>query len=303
MHRAAPVVLSVDRPFGALQGTLETTAAAPRAAALILPGSGPTDRDGNSPLGLRTDAYRLLSEALAEQGIATLRIDKRGIGTSAGDPNAVSLEAYRDDTAAWAALIRAETGASCVWLIGHSEGGLLALDAAALPDLCGLVLLAAPGRPLGAVMRDQIAAQPALSPTLPAFDRALAELISTGNSDTTGLPPGLAAIFAPATRGYLRELVTTDPAALLAATDRPVLILDGNADIQVPPSEGDRLAAARPDVPRLTLPGMTHTLKRTTPADDSPAAATASLATYANPSLPLHDGLVPAITGFILTPR
>ncbi|NKX44219.1 alpha/beta hydrolase [Roseicyclus persicicus] len=301
---AEPVALSVDRPFGALHGTLETAPGPARAAAVILPGSGPTDRDGNSPLGLRTDAYRLLAEALAAQGIATLRIDKRGIGASAGDPDAVSLAAYRADTEAWIAAIRAETGAPCAWLIGHSEGGLLALDAAGLPGVCGLVLLAAPGRDLGALMRDQVAQQPALAPALPAFETALAALVETGAPDTAGLPPPLAAIFGPATRGYLRELVTTDPAALLAATDLPVLILDGDADIQVPPSEGDRLAAARPDAPRITLPGMTHTLKRAAPADDSAAALTAaSLATYADPSLPLHDVLVPAIAGVLLAPR
>jgi pimeloyl-ACP methyl ester carboxylesterase len=301
---AEPVALTVDRPFGPLEGTLEVTAGPAQAAALILPGSGPTDRDGNSALGLRTDAYRLMAEALAGAGIATARIDKRGIGASAGEADAVSLAAYRADTADWIAAIRAETGAPCVWLIGHSEGGLLALDAASLPDVCGLVLLAAPGRDLGALMRDQVAGNPALSPALPAFDAALTALALGAEPDTSGLPPMLAAIFAPATRGYLRELVTTDPAALMAATDRPVLILDGDADIQVPPTEADRLAAARPDADRLTLPGLTHTLKRASPADDSPAALTAaSLATYADPSLPLHDGLLPAIAGFILTPR
>ena len=200
-----------------------------------MPGSGPTDRNGNSAFGLSTDAYRLLAEVLAAEGIATLRIDKRGIGNSGGDPNAVSLSAYREDTAAWADILRAQTGAPCIWLIGHSEGGILALDAAALPDVCGLVLLATPGRILGAVMRDQIAAQPTLAPTLPAFDRALAKLIATGTPDPIGLPPGLAAIFGPAIRAYLRELVMTNPAALLAASDLPVLMIHGDADLQVPP--------------------------------------------------------------------
>ena len=300
------VALTVDRPFGSLSGTLVQASGPPRAAALILPGSGPTDSDGNSPLGLSTDAYRLLAGALAAQGVATLRIDKRGIGASAGDPNAVTLAAYREDTAAWVALLRAETGAPCVWLIGHSEGALLALDAAGLPDLCGLVLLAAPGRRLDAVLRDQIAAVPGFAPFLPAFDAALVQLVETGTPDTTGLPPGLAALFQPATRAYLRELVTTDPGAQLATTDLPVLVIHGDADLQVPPSEGDALAAARPDALRLVLPGMTHTLKQAIPqaeAESPEAFAAASLATYADPSLPLHPGLVPAITEFVLQAR
>jgi pimeloyl-ACP methyl ester carboxylesterase len=301
---ADPAPVALDRPFGTLHGTLEQPDGPARAAALILPGSGPTDRDGNSPLGLVSDAYRLLAEGLATQGIATLRIDKRGIGASGGDPDAVTLAAYRADTAAWADRLRAETGAPCVWLVGHSEGAILAADAAALPDLCGLVLLAGPGRPLGAVMRDQIAAQPALAPSLPAYDAALAQLIETGTPDTSALPPGLAAIFGPATRAYLRELVTTDPAAQLAATDLPVLMIHGDADIQVPPSEADPLANVRPDATRLTLAGITHTLKRAMPAHDSPEArVAASLATYADPSLPLHDEVIPAIAGFLAAPR
>lgn len=303
---AEPVEITADRPFGLLSGTLERPDGAPRAAALILPGSGPTDRDGNSVLGVSTDAYRLLAEGLARDGIATARIDKRGIGASAGDGNAVSLSDYRVDTEAWIEVIRSETGAPCVWLIGHSEGALLASDAAALPGVCGLVLLAGPGRPLGAVMRDQLAAQPNLAPVLPEFERALADLIETGEVDTASLPPALAAIFGPATRDYLRELVMTDPAALLAATDLPTLILHGDADLQVPPSEADPLAEARPDATRLTLSGMTHVLKQAVPrgeAEDLETYVAASLATYADASLPLHPALVPAIAEFIEAAR
>ncbi|MHA7887840.1 alpha/beta hydrolase [Roseicyclus sp.] len=302
---ADPVALEVQRPFATLHGTLERPEGPARAAALILPGSGPTDRNGNSHLGLASDAYRLLAEGLAAQGIAALRIDKRGIGASEGDPNAVSLAAYREDTAAWVALLRAGTGTPCVWLIGHSEGAILAADAAALPDICGLVLLAGPGRPLGALMRDQIAAQPALRPYLPAFDTALAQLIETGTAETAALPPGLAAIFGPATRAYLRELVTTDPAAQLAATDLPVLMIHGDADLQVPPSEAAPLATARPDAMRVTLSGMTHMLKRAIPLDEAAsleAYVNASLATYADPALPLHDGLIPAVAPFLAAP-
>lgn len=303
---ADPVPLTADRPFGTLHGTLERPTGPLRAAALILPGSGPTDRDGNAPPGLVPDTYRLLAEGLAQTGIATLRIDKRGIGDSGGDPNAVTLDAYRGDTAAWIARLLPATGAACVWLIGHSEGAVLALDAAALPQVCGLVLLAAPGRDLGAVLRDQIAAQPRFEPALPALDAALAQLIETGDPDTSALPPGLAALFAPTIRGYLRELVRTDPAARLAATDLPVLMIHGDADLQVPPAEAAPLAAARPDATRLTLSGMTHVLKQATPRAEAAsleAYVAASLATYADPSRPLHPGLIPAISRFILVPR
>ena len=88
---ATPVVLAAEP--APLHGTL-LTPAEPRAVAVILPGSGPTDRDGNSPFGIAAGSYRLLAEGLAEQGVATLRIDKRGIARSAAsgmaDPPGIS---------------------------------------------------------------------------------------------------------------------------------------------------------------------------------------------------------------------
>ena len=57
----------------AMHGTLLSPDGQIRAAAVIIPGSGPTDRNGDSPLGVSAASYRLLAEALADQGIATLR--------------------------------------------------------------------------------------------------------------------------------------------------------------------------------------------------------------------------------------
>src|SRR5690606_41326899 len=110
-----------------------------RAAAVIIPGSGPTDRDGNSPqFGIKAATYRLLAEGLAERGVATVRIDKRGIGESAaaGASEAeLRFSAYAEDARAWAAETATRTGRPCAWLIGHSEGALVALAAvAAKPD-------------------------------------------------------------------------------------------------------------------------------------------------------------------------
>lgn len=297
---AAPLAaeeIAADSTAGTLAGTLERPEDETRAAALILPGSGPTDRDANNPMGLATDAYRLLAEALAAEGIATARIDKRGIGASAGGPGMeVSLGAYRQDTAAWIDALRQATGADCVWLIGHSEGGILAIDAAGLAHVCGLVLLATAGQPIGGLVREQVARQPGTEPLLPALDAALAELVAGGRPDPADIPPPLAPLFGEDSLDYLRELALLDPADALSETDLPVLILHGSADIQVPAREGDRLAAARPDAARTVLRGMTHTLKQI--ADDADLAA--NMATYADPTLPLHEGLVPVVAGFIL---
>src|SRR4029077_4828608 len=105
----------------------------------------------------RATTYKLLAEGLAECGIGTVRIDKRGMfgsGAAGADANAGPIDDYVADVAAWIAVIRRETGMPCVWLLGHSEGGLVALAAAQkLPDICGLVLMSTAGRPLGEVLR------------------------------------------------------------------------------------------------------------------------------------------------------
>jgi len=144
---------------------------------LIIPGSGPTDRNGNSPIGVGA-AYRLLAEGLVERGVSTVRVDKRGMFGSAGavaEANAVTIADYVADVHAWTTVIRQQTKAACVWLLGHSEGGLVALAAGKnQKDLCGLILVATPGRPMGEVIRDQLKANPAnarlLAEALPAID-------------------------------------------------------------------------------------------------------------------------------------
>ena len=80
----SPVSTPVELPSSPapLHGTLLTPEDQTRAAAVIIAGSGPTDRDGNSPIGVTGGVYRQLAEGLAERGVATVRYDKRGIAAS-----------------------------------------------------------------------------------------------------------------------------------------------------------------------------------------------------------------------------
>src|SRR5947209_15392310 len=165
----AAISMTVPGPKGELAGTfVDAGRGAP--VVLIVPGSGPTDRDGNNPLGVTGAPYRLLAEALAERGVSTLRADKRGMfGSKAAiaEANAVTLGDYAADAHEWAEALRARTGARCVWLLGHSEGGLVALTAAQQPrGLCGLILVASAGRKLGSILREQLNANAANAPLL-----------------------------------------------------------------------------------------------------------------------------------------
>jgi pimeloyl-ACP methyl ester carboxylesterase len=269
------------------------------APVLIIPGSGPTDRDGNNPLGVRAASYRLLAEGLAARGIGSVRIDKRGMfGSRAAvaDGNAVTVADYASDVHAWVKAIRAATGAPCVWLLGHSEGGLVALAAAAeAPEgVCGLMLVAAPGRKVGAALREQLRANPANAPLLDQALAAIEQLEAGQRVDTAALHPALMSLFAPPVQGFLISLLAQDPAALLARYRGPALVLHGRRDIQATVADAERLAAARPGVKLVMLEDVNHVLKRVATYDRA-----ANAATYADPDLPLAPEVVEAVAGFV----
>lgn len=294
-----PVSTAVSLPTdrAPLHGTL-LAPSEPRAAALIIAGSGPTDRDGNSPLGVSASSYRLLAEGLAAHGVATVRTDKRGIAASAfagGREEDLRFTDYADDARAWAAETARLTGQPCAWLIGHSEGALVALVAASRDDeaICGLVLLSGAGRPIGVVLREQLAGVP--EPFLGQALAILAELEAA--RPVAEVPPQLAALFRPSIQPYMISWLPLDPAALVAAYDGPVMIGHGTTDIQVGVADAQALAAARPDATLKIWGGVNHLLKI------APADRVANAATYGNPNLPLAPGVVDDIAGFILQPR
>jgi hypothetical protein len=264
-------------------------------ALLIVPGSGPTDRDGNNPMGVQAASYRLLAEGLSSAGISTLRVDKRGMfgSSAAGDPNAVTQNIYAQDYLNWAAQLREETGRDCVYLLGHSEGGQMVAAAAAQDNtgICGLILVAAPGRPVFDVLREQLAKNPANAPILDDALDAIDQLESGERVDVQTLHPALQGLFAPAVQGFLISSYGVDPATLVKNANVPTLVLQGDNDLQITMRDAERLAA---DQARLVvLRGMNHVLKL---APDDQAG---NMATYANPDLPLADGVIPAIADFI----
>lgn len=289
--------IAAPGPNGPLAGTLiDAGTRAP--TVLIVPGCGPTDRDGNNPLGVAAAPYRLLAEALGERGISTVRIDKRGMFASKAaipDANAVSIADYAADTHKWIDAIRSRTGASCVWVLGHSEGALVALQAAQdAKHVCGLVLVAAPGRRLGDVLREQLRSNPANAPLLGSAFASIDSLENGKTVDVKALPAALQALFAPQVQAFLIDLMAHDPARLAARVTLPMLVVQGGRDLQVPESDARRLASAQPEAELLIIPEMNHVLKAVAIEDRA-----ANLATYADPLLRVEPQLVEAIARFV----
>lgn len=252
---------------------------------LLVAGSGPTDRNGNNPLSARRlDTLKLIAERLAEAQIASLRFDKRGVGASTVAPRDVEAKArffrwdnaIHDVVAAHGALSDQPTvDVHCTGLLGHSEGGLLALAAAPRTRDAprGIVLAATPGRPLGHIIRRQVARRHPL--LLAEVEHGLAEIGATGR------PPSATAmtrLFPPYIGPYLQHAMAFDPVEALTAVDAKCLLVQGTADRQVVPMDDiqpmvDVLTGGRPDSDILIAPSVCHALHRASSREGDPRLA------------------------------
>lgn len=287
--------VTLDTPTGTLHGTLRVSSSSRRGPVVFIhPGSGPTDRNGNSAL-LRgpNNGLQQLAESLSVDGIASLRVDKRGVGQSG--PASPKREAdlrfdhYVDDAARWLAWLRADGRFTTVTALGHSEGALIQTLAAARGDADGLILVAGAGRRAGDLLREQLATRP--DSIVLANARILEKLESGRLADS--VPAGLFLLYRPSIQPYLISWFAQDPADALRAVRAPVLLAQGTTDIQVRLSDFERLARARPDAERLVIEGMNHVLK------SASGDAAAQAPSYADPALPLAPGLAAGISRFV----
>lgn len=290
--------VALDRDFGTLRGTLLVPAGGAATAALIIAGSGPTDRNCNSMLGPGTDAFLYLAQALEAAGVASLRYDKRGVGASRYDDPArltdIRFDDFVADAAACAELLRRE-GFRKIVLIGHSEGALIALCAAQDdPQIAAVVSLCGPGIPMDRLIERQLAAQLAFA-DLPLLleARGVLETLRTGRT-TDRYPQQLEALFAPPLQRYLLTQMPHDPQRLIARLKVPVCIVGGDNDLQVPAADAEALAAACPAAELRIVEGLTHALKHCagrTPVEQIPA--------YTDRTLPLDPELAACVTRFV----
>ena len=265
----------------------------PFPVALIISGSGPTDRNGNSPLIQgKNNSLELIARALARVGIASVRYDKRGVGASAAalkSEKDIRFSDYVDDAAAWIEKLKKDQRLSTVAVIGHSEGSLIGMVAANLAGADAFVSIAGPGRPADEILKEQLANQPgAIRTKADSFIDSL-----KAGHQVENVPPDLMALFRPSVQPYLISWFRYDPRSEIARLAIPVLILQGTTDLQVSVKDAELLHAAQPRSTLRIISGMNHILK-TAPADPQ-----ANLATYGNPDLPLAPQLVAALTDFL----
>lgn len=303
-HAAAPVVLqrpiSLDTGSGELFGSLLLPQSAkPVPVVLIIAGSGPTDRNGNSADGARNDSLKRLAWVLARHNIASVRYDKRGVAASlkaTPDERNLTLDAYVADAVAWGKLLKADPRFGPLVVLGHSEGALVATLAAPELDPAGVISLSGSARPVDQVIRQQLADH--MPPALLLRSNQILDRLKAGQVDAD-VPGPLQSIFRPSVQPYLISLFRADPAAAFARLRMPALIVQGTTDLQVGVADAEKLKQAKPDAELAVIPGMNHVM-RIVPND-----VKQQLNSYNDPQLPLADALGRRLVGFIdgLRPR
>lgn len=288
------IILST--PTGDIHGMLLTPESnEPCPLAIIISGSGPTDMDGNT-LGseFKNNSLKMLAEGLAGKGIASIRYDKRGIGKSAAAANGeekIRFEHYIDDAAAWADYFSNDPRFSAIAIIGHSEGSLIGMVAAQKSNAVkAYISIAGCGRPAHEVLEEQLKRQPEqIQREAAAINRELLEgrIVEDVSSQ-------LAALYRKSVQPYLISWFRYNPAKEIAKLKIPVLILQGDKDIQVSVKDSEQLYAARILSSYHVVKNMNHVLKHCESAE-----MIAQIDAYQNPELPIKNELIEQIARFI----
>ena len=287
--------VTLETGSGVLHGSLMLPdGAAPMPVVLLIAGSGPTDRNGNtSGMSGANDSLKLLAEALAASGIASVRYDKRGIAESqpAGPRESdLRFETYVTDAAAWVRQLRNDRRFSTVTVVGHSEGSLIGMLAVERSGADAFVSIAGMARRASDVLRDQL--RPHLDSELAKRNEQILVSLEQGQS-IDSVPPTLLALYRPSVQPYLISWFRYTPEIEIRKLSVPVLIVQGTTDIQVSPAEARALKKSKPGAELLLVEGMNHVLKK---VQDEPAAQQAS---YIDPTLPVVPELIDSIRAFV----
>lgn len=279
--------------IGELKGTLSIPDENSSTAIMMIAGSGPTDKNGNSAMGLNNNSLKMVAEQLTENGYAVLRYDKRGVAGSqsaVSDPLSVRFDHFVDDAKSWLKFL-SDRGYNRLIIIGHSQGSLVGMLAAQNnKNVVAFISLAGLAEDSGEAIVRQLKAQ---SPVLAEDARVNIDSMKAGHT-VTQYNPYLISIFGPAIQPFLKSYIAYTPADEIKKLDIPVLIVNGTSDLQIDLPQANSLKEAYPDGELLIIEGMNHVLKDA-PENDMAANA----ATYSNPELPLSDGLISGMLKFI----
>jgi len=263
--------------------------------AIIIAGSGPTDRNGNNPMGVKAASYKMLAHALDSQNIASFRFDKRGVGKSIpGDfsESKIVFDDYITDAEKIFDYLHDTLGFKYIYFIGHSEGSLIAMIASQKKRVKGFISIAGAGRPIDEVLEEQVKSQPMPDSLKTAITLIFNEL--KNGREVNNVPVSLNSIFRKSIQPYMISWLKYSPALEIKKLNCPVLILQGTCDKQIKIADAEDLHNADKKSSLDIIPLMTHVLK-----DTDAGCKDENNKTYMDPSLPVNKKLVKDIMSFI----
>ena len=286
-------IVNITSETGIIEGTLLTPRALIKVpVVLIIAGSGPTDRNGNNPM-MTNNSLKMLANSLAENKIASLRYDKRGIGKS---KNAIikeedlRFENYIDDAESWIEFLKKDKRFNQIIIAGHSEGSLIGMIASLNKNTGKFISVAGAGKPAGNVLKMQLESQ---NEYVKTESYTIIEELEKANI-VKDVPVILNSLFRLSVQPYLISWFKYNPKEEIKKLKNiPVLIIQGTTDIQVTVEDAEKLHNSNPNSKLEIIEGMNHILK------EAPLNRELNIETYNNEDLPIKSELMDIIVNFI----
>ena len=256
--------------------------------AILIAGSGPTDRDGNQAQ-LKNNSLKYLAEGLAQKGIATFRYDKRviaQINKATVQEEKMTFEDEVND--ALLVINHFKDKYKKIILIGHSEGALVGLLVAQKVVVSKFVSISGAGNSSATLIEEQIGKN---APQLKEESQKIISQLRKGEL-VDNISPYLAPVFRKSVQPYLISWFKYEPAKEITKLQIPILIVQGTNDLQVEDKEVQLLKEAQPKAQLLLIEGMNHVLKKVKTLEENQQS-------YLNPDLPISGELVEGIASFI----
>ena len=273
-----------------IHGTLLQSDELNSVLSIIIPGSGPTDRDGNN-ISVKSDYLKMLAEGLYENGVSTFRYDKRGVGKSISDiksENEIKFSYFVNDVISIINHFKESERFKKIVVIGHSEGSLIGMIASrSIAD--NFISIAGSGEDYLTLIQRQLSNR---APWIISMSNSIIKQLRNDNV-VDSVPPVMNSLFNLNAQKYLIDASRYDPIVEISKLNIPVLIIQGTNDIQVEVNDAQMLHDAAIKSRLEIIKGMNHVFRQ---ASENYLL---NLQTYGNPDLPLDDTLLNLILDFI----
>ncbi|MDV7185708.1 alpha/beta hydrolase [Lutibacter sp. TH_r2] len=257
---------------------------------IIIPGSGPTDRNGNS-VATKNNSLKLLAEGLAKKNIASYRYDKSVLSFTKEDTkkiNALRFNNFINEATSVIQYFKNEDSYSKIIVIGHSQGSLVGM-VAAKNNIDAFISIAGAGRPIDEVITEQISSQ---APYLVDETKHVLSELKKGNT-VEDFNPLLASLFNRSVQPFLTSWLKYNPQNEIKKLTIPTLIINGTKDIQVKTEDAKLLHKANTTSQLLLIENMNHIFKEIKGDQNE------NIASYSKPELPIMPHLTESISTFV----